>query len=390
MWQKTKNIYHLFVAVLANIWYGFPGKKLTVIGVTGTDGKTTTASLIYHILKENGYPVSLISTVAAVIHGKAHDTGFHVTNPAPFALQKFLSQAVSLKEKYLVLEVTSHGLDQNRVWGIPFTVGVLTNVSHEHLDYHKTYENYVKTKVRLLNIAQMAIVNADDMSYPLVKKYLTNNRVLLCSQKDLMTLIVPKHFLGTYNAYNAYEAFLACTELGLSKEQIEKAMKTFVFPKGRGEIVYDKNFTVMIDFAHTPHSFEVLLPELKSQTKGRLIHVFGAAAKRDESKRPLMGKVASEYDDIVILTSEDPRNEDVEHIMDDVENGMQKRRNLTVLRIPDRKEAIEKAISLAQKGDMVVTTGKAHETSMNYGHGEEPWDEFAVVKRALQKKIVIV
>lgn len=385
MWQGIKNIYHLFVAMLANSWYGFPGRKLTIIGVTGTDGKTTTASLIYHILKENSYPVSLISTVSALIHGKESDTGFHVTNPAPFALQRFLAQAVAAKDTFLVLEVTSHGLDQNRVWGVPFAIGVLTNVSHEHLDYHKTYENYVKTKVKLLNNAGVAIINADDASYPVVQKYLTNKQVLLSIQKNLKELAVPKHFLGMYNAYNAYEAFLVCRELGLSQPQIEKAMKTFIFPKGRGEVVYDKAFTVMVDFAHTPHSFEVLLPELRSQAKRKLIHVFGSAAKRDEAKRPLMGRVASEFDDIIILTSEDPRDEDPEHIMDDIEKGMLEKKGLQVFRIADRKKAIEKAIALAEKGDIVVTTGKAHESSMNYGHGEEPWDEFAVVKNAIKK-----
>lgn len=384
MWQNIKNMYHLGIAVLANLFYGFPGKKLTIVGVTGTDGKTTTTNIIYHILKENKYPVSLISTVSAVIHGKLYDTGFHVTNPAPFALQHFLAEAVSSGDKYLVLEVTSHGINQNRVWGIPFTIGVLTNITHEHLDYHKTYENYVKTKVSLLNRAKKAIINQDDESFPLVQKYLKNNNVLFCTKKDLQTLVIPSYFLGTYNEYNAYEAFLACSQVGLSKKQIEAALKTFVFPKGRGEIVYKKEFTVMIDFAHTPHSFEVLLPEIKKQTKGKLIHVFGAAAKRDETKRPLMGEIASRYDDVIILTSEDPRNENPEHIMDNIEEGVHKRNGLQILRIPDRRKAIAKAIEIAQKGDMVVTTGKAHESSMNYGHGEEPWDEFEAVKKALR------
>lgn len=377
-------MYHLFVAILANIWYGFPAQKLTVIGVTGTDGKTTTASLIYHMLKTNGYEVSLISTVAAIIHGKEHDTGFHVTNPAPFALQRFISQAVSLGDTYLVLEVTSHGIDQKRIFGIPFALALLTNVSHEHLDYHKTYEKYVKTKTSLLNRASTAVVNADDHSYPLVKKYLKQENVVLCSKEKMKNFSVPKHFLGTYNAYNAYEAFLACQQLGLTKEQVERSLKSFVFPRGRGEIVYDKNFTVMIDFAHTPHSFEVLLPELQSEAKGRLIHVFGSAAKRDKSKRSLMGKVAATYDDIIVLTSEDPRNENPEHIMDMIESGMQKKKGLEVFRVVDRKKAIEKAIAMAKKGDYVVVTGKAHETSMNYGKGEEPWDEFAIAVQALK------
>ena len=387
MLQKIKNIYHFFVACAASIYYGFPGKDLTVIGVTGTDGKTTTTSLIYHILKENGYPVSLISTVSAVIHGKTHDTGFHVTNPAPFALQKFLREAVAAKDKYLVLEVTSHGLDQNRVWGVPFAIGIVTNITHEHLDYHKTYNQYVATKTKLLNMAKFAIINRDDISYPKISTYCTNTHSATYSRKyDTPHITVPHHFLGMYNYENAQAAFLACHHLGLSQKQIEKAMETFVFPKGRGEIVYKKEFTVMIDFAHTPHSFEVLLPVLKKQTKGKLIHVFGSAGKRDETKRPLMGKIASDYDDVIILTSEDPRNENPEHIMAAIEKGIQKKKGLEVYHVSDRKKAIEQAMSMAKKGDFVVTTGKAHEASINYGHGEEPWDEFAVVQHALQKK----
>ncbi|HSD98619.1 MAG TPA: UDP-N-acetylmuramoyl-L-alanyl-D-glutamate--2,6-diaminopimelate ligase [Patescibacteria group bacterium] len=386
MWQSIKNIYHLFVAVAACVWYGFPGRKLTIIGVTGTDGKTTTASLIYHILKTNGYPVSLVSTVSAVIHGKSYDTGFHVTNPAPFALQRFLAKAVKMGDKYLVLEVTSHGIDQKRVWGIPFALAVLTNISHEHLDYHKTYEKYVATKTRLLNMAKKAIINQDDVSYALVQKYLTNKHVLLYSSDMSQDIIIPKHFLGTYNAYNAYAAFLVCKELGLTNRQIENAMQSFIFPKGRGEIVYKNDFTVMVDFAHTPHSFGVLLPALKKQTKGRLIHVFGSAGLRDETKRPMMGKVASEYDDVVILTSEDPRSEKPEDIIDAIEKGMKKKKGLEVMQIVDRKKAIEKAISMARKGDFVVATGKAHEQSMNYGKGEESWDEFEVIQNALKRR----
>lgn len=385
MWQKAKNQYHFVVAILANLFYRFPGKKLTIVGVTGTDGKTTTTSLIYHILKENGYPVSLISTVAAIIHGKSYDTGFHVTNPAPFALQKFLSQAVAQKDKYLVLEMTSHGIDQNRIWGIPLHIGVLTNISHEHLDYHKTYENYVATKTKLLNMAKVAVINEDDHSLKEVKKNLTNKNVLYYSKDTIKNLIIPKHFLGIYNAYNAAAAYVVCNSLGLSKKQIEKSMQTFAFPKGRGEIVYEKEFSVMIDFAHTPHSFEVLLPELRKKTKGKLIHVFGAASERDDSKRPLMGKAASLYDDVIILTSEDPRNEDPLKITKEIAQGIKPKKDLVVLHIPNRKEAIEKAIAMAQKGDYVVTTGKAHEMSMNYGFGEEPWNEFEVVENALRK-----
>lgn len=385
MWQMLKNCYHLLSAILANIAYGFPGKKLTVIGVTGTDGKTTTTSLIYHILVSNGYPSSLISTVSAIIHGKSYDTGFHVTNPSPFPLQRFLSQTVSLGDTYLVLEVTSHGLDQNRVWGIPFAIGVLTNVSHEHLDYHKTYENYVKTKTKLLNMAKMAIINSDDSSYPLVKKFLRNTHVLTYSLKNSEKKFNPSsNFFGQYNTYNAYAAYLTCIQLGLTKKQIESALKTFVFPKGRGEIVYQKNFSIMIDFAHTPHAFEMLLSYLRSHTKGKLIHVFGCAGARDRSKRPLMGQIASLYDDTIILTSEDPRNENIQNIFSDIESGIKQKKGQEIFHIPNRKQAIEKAISLAKSGDYVVLTGKGHEQSINYGNGEEPWDEFSVVSDAVK------
>lgn len=391
MWQSIKNIYHLFVAVLANIFYGFPGKRLTVIGVTGTDGKTTTVNLIYHILKEAGYSVSMVSTVGAVIHGKTSAIGFHVTTPSSLMLQKFLKQAAEGKGKqYLVLEVTSHALDQNRVWGIPFLIGVLTNITHEHLDYHKTYANYVKTKVKLLNRADIAIVNQDDHSYHKVKYFLKHDKKVVTygSHNDanvsLSDIKIPHSIPQLYNKYNALAASIAAMQVGVEKKVVEKALKTFTFPKGRTEIVYDKDFTVMIDFAHTPNAFEQLLSSVKEETKGRLIHVFGSAGARDISKRPLMGNIASRYDDIVVLTSEDPRKEHPEKIMTEIENGMDKKERVEIYRIVDRKTAIKKAISLAKKGDLVVCTGKGHEESINYGNGEEPWNEFAVITEALK------
>ncbi|HYK07894.1 MAG TPA: UDP-N-acetylmuramoyl-L-alanyl-D-glutamate--2,6-diaminopimelate ligase [Candidatus Eisenbacteria bacterium] len=392
MWQALKNQYHLLVAILANLRYAFPGRKLIIIGVTGTDGKTTTASLIYHILKSTGRNVSLISTVSAIINGQVYDTGFHVTNPASFPLQRFLSLAVKAKKSpsYLVLEVTSHGLDQSRVWGIPFAIGVVTNVSHEHLDYHKTYDNYLKTKAKLLRIAHTAIINKDDMSYEPFKKILKSKKVLTYSAEgdgDVVAtdINLPKHFLGIHNLYNALAATTVSLQLSIPIRDINTALDTFVFPTGRGELVYTNGFSVMVDFAHTPNSFDYLLSSLRPQVKGRLIHVFGCAGKRDTSKRPLMGKFASLYDDVIILTSEDPRGENQDAIAQQVRQGMQKKA-LEVMVIHDREEAIKKAISIARKGDFIVITGKAHEKSMNYGKGEEPWDEFKVIEDALKNK----
>ena len=395
MWQKTKNIYHLFVAIGAATWLGFPGKKLKVIGITGTDGKTTTVNLIFHILKTAGKNVSMISTVGANIHGEALPLGFHVTNPSSIPLQKFLRKAASevLQDNYLVLEVTSHGLDQNRVWGIPFTIAGITNVTHEHLDYHKTYENYVKTKAKLLQMAPIAVINKDDSSFSLIKKQIDdspNKKVITYGKTEGNITASDYSFAsilpGEHNLYNVLLATAICKELGISVKDIEKGVKTFVLPKGRTEIVYDKDFRIMIDFAHTPNSFEKLLSWIRPQVKGKLIHVFGSAAKRDQTKRPEMGKFASMYDDVIVLTSEDPRDENPQHIMDQIEEGMQKKDHLEVYRVADRQEAINQAIGLAKKGDWVLLTGKAHETSMNYGHGEEPWSEFEAVKIALKKR----
>ncbi|HET9946671.1 MAG TPA: UDP-N-acetylmuramoyl-L-alanyl-D-glutamate--2,6-diaminopimelate ligase, partial [Patescibacteria group bacterium] len=378
-----------FIAFLANLYYQFPSKNLTVIGVTGTDGKTTTTNLIYHILHTAGLPVSMVSTVGAVIHGQHSDTGFHVTTPSSFAVQKFMKRSLSGNEKqYMVLEVTSHSLDQQRVWGIPFEIGVLTNITHEHLDYHKTYENYVKTKAKLLQKAKVAIINIDDISYPLLSSLISKKIITYGIKKkaDVMPKTLPytSSMEGGFQQYNELAAISVAMELGISDKIIKKALSTFALPKGRLEVVYDKDFTIIVDFAHTPNAFAQLLPVLKKQAKGRLIHVFGSAGQRDASKRPEMGRVSSEFADVSIVTAEDPRKEKIKDIAAAILSGMKKKNEVLV--IEDRKQAIKKAISLAKKGDIVVLTGKGHEKSMNYGKGEIAWDEFLVVKEAIKKR----
>lgn len=401
MWQGIKNIYHLGVAVLANIFYGFPSQKLRVIGVTGTDGKTTTTSLIYHILSSAGFNASMVTSVGAVIGGKNYDVGFHVTTPSSFGVQKFIKKAANSGSKFLVLETTSHALDQFRVFGIKFAVGVLTNVTHEHLDYHKTYENYVKTKAKLLKMAKIAVVNRDDESYVLLnaKFKMQNSKLQLKTQKFVTygvkngADITPGNFpfktslIGEFNKYNILAAVSACKALGIPDDAIRKGIESFVPPLGREDIVYQKDFKVMIDFAHTPNAFDQILSAIRPSIKRRLIHVFGSAGQRDTSKRPLMGEASSKYADIIILTSEDPRSESVEKITEEIESGiMNHELKKTVLRIPDRKKAIETAIKMAEKGDFILITGKSHEKSMNYGHGEVSWDEYEVVKEGLRIK----
>ncbi len=390
MWQRTKNYYHLIVAILVNVLFRFPGKKLKIIGVTGTDGKTTTTALIYHILKSAGLPVSMISTTGAIIANKEYPLGFHVTTPSSFRLQQFIRKAVnSSRSSYLVLEVTSHALDQKRIWGIPFAVGVITNVTSEHMDYHKTYDNYLQTKAKLLQKADIAILNKDDSSYEklsinlegLRKKIMTYS---LMHDADITKKSFPftTKLKGMFNEYNILAASSAALAVGVEKNVVADAISTFIPPLGRGDIVYEKDFNVMIDFAHTPNAFEQLLSTLRPFVSGKIIHVFGTAGERDRVKRPVMGEISARFSDVIILTSEDPRGEEIEKIMDEIELGITGKKK--TIRIPDRKEAIHKAISMAKKGDFVLLTGKAHERSMNYGHGEEEWNEYKEVEIALR------
>lgn len=318
IWRKVKNIYHLLTALLANAVFLFPAKRMQIVAVTGTDGKTTTVNLIYHILRESGHKASMISSIGAMIDGKPYDTGAHVTTPPSFSLQKFLKKANSVGSEYFILEVTSHAIDQKRIFGVPIKVGVLTNITEEHLDYHKTYNKYLCTKLKLLEAAEIAIVNKDDRSYPLLIQNRKNNkkwktygfsqdsdyspRVLDLDTKDCK-------LLSDFNKYNVLAAVAVVKELGTKEEAIRQALRSFKMPIGREEYVYKKDFSVMIDFAHTPNAFKQLLGSLRKKTKGRIIHIFGSAGERDKEKRPIMGKVSSDYADLIILTAEDPREE---------------------------------------------------------------------------------
>lgn len=387
--RKIKNLFHFFEAFFANIYYRFPSKNLKVIGVTGTDGKTTTVHLIYHILKTAGKKVSMISTVYAKIGNQEFDTGLHTTTPSSFVIQKFLRQAADSCNEYFVLETTSHALDQYRVWGVKYFLGVLTNVTHEHLDYHYTYENYLKTKIKLLKMAKIRIVNEEDSSYQFIKKI---NLEIIPYNSKLKILDKFKN-LSSFNKQNFAAAYTVGRILGISEKQITEAMKSFQFPPGRMEMVFDGKFKVIIDFAHTPNAFKMILPEIKkkylSKNQGRLIHVFGCAGERDYKKRPLMGEISAQYADIIILTEEDYRTEDVEKIIKQIEAGIKKIKkkatDLKIYQIIDRKKAIEKAIEIAKPNDVIVLTGKAHEKSLCRGKIEYPWDEFLAVKNVLKK-----
>lgn len=399
MWQQTKNIYHLLQAFLAALFYFFPSRKLTVIGVTGTDGKTTTSHMIYQILKKAGFRVSMVSSMGAQIGLKKIDTGFHITTPSPWRLQKLLKDARDEGSNYFVLEVTSHGLDQNRLAFVKIKIAVVTNITHEHLDYHKTWQNYSLAKAKLFKNVEFSILNADDTSYKLLKSK-ANGRIIIYSLKKQADFS-PENFklrlkiAGNYNLANALAAAAVGTILGIRKTLISQALGKFQGVKGRmQEIDMGQDFQVFIDFAHTPYALEQALKYLRSarnnQRVAKIIAVFGAAGERDKTKRPLIGKIAAQYADVTVLTAEDPRGEKVEDICHEIAAGFikeVKKQGEDYYFVYDRAKAIQFAVKMAQKGDIVATFGKSHEKSMCYGKHEYPWDEFAAVKKALRERL---
>lgn len=395
MWQRIKNYYHLIQAFLAAAFYSFPSKEIKVIGVTGTDGKTTTVHMISEILTKNGYKTSYISSLHAAIGSKIYKTGFHVTTPSAWQIQKLLRQAVNARNDYFILEATSHGLDQYRLSFINFEIGILTNITHEHLDYHKNWENYALAKLKLLKASKFRIINFDDKSYQFVQKYLKSNITTfgLSGKSDINTqncklrLSLP----GTYNLYNALAACAAAQITGLSKFRIIRAINKFQSVEGRmQEVSLGQNFKVIIDFAHTPNALKSALTSLKTQlnASSRLIAVFGAAGLRDKSKRPLMGKAADNAADIIVLTAEDPRTETIESICEGIRQGIKnKKLEKTLFIVNDRAQAIEFALSLAKEHDIVALFGKGHERSMSIGKVETPWNEFEAVRKAIKRRL---
>ncbi len=428
--QKIKNyLYHLPQAIISQFYFGFPSHRLKVIMVSGTDGKTTTASWIYHLLQSGGKKVGLITTIQAKWPGGEVTTGLHTTTPSSWQLNSLIRTMVNNQVEYLVLEVTSHAIDQFRVWGIKPHIYVITNVSHEHLDYHLTLKDYLKTKLKLVKWATKVVYNTDDphlyqafSSLPkafgvsrknnpkanLTLRLLPQKRdnhqlikVFLKEKKKEFKLLTP--FPQDYNLLNLGLALQTCFLLNLPTKSLSQAVYSLPSVKGRLEEIDTggEDFRLFVDFAHTPNGLKNVLSYLAKirGKKGKLIAVFGAAGERDRSKRPLMAKAAAKHAEIVILTAEDPRSEDVKTIMKEIVKGFppswREGKDLlqpqpkTYYFIADRRQAIQTAITqLAEEGDIVGIFGKGHEQSMCYGKTEIPWDDIKEAKRALLERII--
>jgi|SRR3989344_6477655 len=390
--------YHLPVAFLANIIYGFPSHGIKNIGVTGTDGKTTTVNMVYQILKASGKKVSMVSTINAVIGGKVMETGFHVTSPDPFLVQKLIRQAVSRGSEYIILEVTSHALNQFRFWGIKWDIAVVTNITHEHLDYHGTWTNYFNTKAKLIKDTDIAVINRDEKYFPKLS-HITNRTCKVISfgrsknaefniENFPLKLKVP----GVFNILNGLAAASVCRALGIDNKSIKHALESFESLPGRMEEVKNNmGVRIIIDFAHTPNGLQNVLETLRSQAlPGKLISLIGAEGERDIKKRPIMGEIAQKLSNIVIVTSVDPRGK-IREINKQIKKGALKSgaksgKNFYI--VPDREKAINFAIKqLAKKGDTIGIFGKGHETSMNLdGKKEIPWLDKDKVEKALNGK----
>lgn len=407
-------------ALLSAAWHGFPSRSMTMIGVTGTDGKTTTSNLIFQIFKAAGVKAGMISTVNAVIGEAAMDTGLHVTTPDADELQGYLAQMRDAGMTHCVLEVTSHGLAQYRVDGTQFDVAVVTNITHDHLDLHGTRENYRAAKARLFEMAKAHVLNVDDdFSFNHLVTLPAEQRIFYSRETqpngnyagwwlyppridhaagfidayafrangECLPLPLKTQLIGDYNVSNALAAAGAALAIGLPVEAIQAGIAALEGIPGRMQrIELGQPYLAVVDFAHTPNALENCLIALRRITKGRLICAFGCAGERDREKRYKMGRTAAELADVAIFTAEDPRREDINDIFAEMQSGADdaQPKRADIIKIAERGAAIQHACAMAQAGDTVVACGKGHEQSLCYSKTEYAWDDREAMRFAIR------
>jgi UDP-N-acetylmuramoyl-L-alanyl-D-glutamate--2,6-diaminopimelate ligase len=409
------------LAYLAAGFHDYPARKLTVIGVTGTDGKTTTCNLVYQILRNAGLKAGMISTVNAVIGDQVLDTGYHVTTPDAIDVQRYLGMMVNDGTTHVVLETTSHGWAQHRVDACEFDVGILTNITHEHLDEHGSFESYQAAKLRLFESLvvtaekpqgnpRLAVLNRDDDSFTTIRPTITtgyktyglepgadvtgvnldlNPRgIVFDAVGQDWRVAVMSDLVGDFNVLNVLAAITAAVHgLGVDPIVASKGISKLKGIPGRMErIDLGQDFSVIVDFAHTPNALLRAIQTAREITTGRVIVIFGSAGLRDREKRRMMAEISGEMADYTVLTAEDPRTESLEEILSEMASGIEScggRDGENFWRIPDRGEAIRFGLNLAGPGDLVMACGKGHEQSMCFGDVEYPWDDRIAIKAAL-------
>ena len=400
--------YHVGKAALFGTRYGFPGKKLTVIGVTGTNGKTTTSFMIWKMLNQSGRKTGVMTTVGWGVD-EIHEQMEHMTTVDSNLLNQRIKKIVDAGADYLVLELTSHALAQHRDLGVPIDIAVMTNVTHEHLDYHKTFERYRDAKRKLFKKAHFGVINADDPSAEFfendIDKYVTYGidygdykaeKIKL--KPDGVEYVIPNEdnlkiktqVAGKFNVSNSLAAVAVGKRLGLSDKEIQDGIFALTEVEGRMvKIDEGQPFTAIMDYAHTPDAFEKLLPDMKKATSGRLIVMFGSAGgRRDPSKRKPMGEIAGKYADIVMLTEEDDRDTPGDEIMEMIAEGAReygKKDDEDLFKILDRPSAILECCKMAKKGDTVLFLGKGNEKTIERADGAHAYYELDEIKKALRK-----
>jgi UDP-N-acetylmuramyl-tripeptide synthetase len=406
---------HRYQAFRAATKTDYPASGMKVIGVTGTNGKTTTCFMIHRMLVEAGKKTGILTTIGHGMGKNIKPQTEHMTTLDPMKLNRLIRDMADAEVEYLVLELTSHALAQYRSFGIPIDVAVETNVTHEHLDYHKTFKRYRDAKIKLFHQAnhtrdgrKIGIINADDPSaskfrhaidksitYGIDKGDVQARQVKLNGGADYFVkydgrkLHIKTQIPGIFNVYNSLAAVIVGIVYGLTNDEIEQGIAALDYVEGRmNRIEAGQKFEVVMDYAHTPDSFEKLLPDMKKSSKGRLIVVFGSAGgRRDPSKRRPMGEIAGKYADIVIATEEDDRDTPGEQILKTIANGAEKsgkKEGKNLFKILDRTEAIEFALRTARPDDTVLLLGKGNEKTIERADGEHPWDEAAVATQILK------
>lgn len=424
------------LAHLAAAWHDFPSRQLCVVGITGTDGKTTTCRLTASILAAAGHRVGTITTVAATIGDRQIDTGFHTTTPDAPDVQGYLAQMVAAGMEYAVVEATSHGLAQHRLTAVEFDVAAVTNITHEHLDIHGTWENYRDAKARLFQMLataahkpltpKTAILNADDNAlgvFDYLRQIPAEERIVytvsalpatarigaaaplqLIAARDIeatgrglqFTVVTPRGeldirspLIGRFNVSNILAAIGIGLALRVPFDAMSAGIAAVTGVIGRMQVMQTEPYTAIVDFAHTPNALRVALETAREITAGRVIVVFGCAGLRDVQKRAWMGEVAGRLADHVIVTAEDPRTESLDAINAQIVTGLEqagRRRDVDYAIVSDRAAAIGAAVQMARPGDLVIVTGKGHERSMCFGTTEYPWSDQETMGEKLESR----
>ena len=395
--------YHFLQAVVARTKYHSPAKHLRVIGVTGTNGKTTTCFMVWNMLRTAGFKTGILTTVAYGVDKLQPELG-HMTTVDALTLNRRIAEIKNQGAEFLVLEVTSHALVEFRTLGIPIEIAVFTNLTHDHLDYHKTLQNYRKAKGKLFKKAKFSILNADDKAtkyyQTLTDEYITygikngenrpkNLKIGVSGVKySLGDINIETKIPGEFNVLNSLAAVLVGQKLGLKNAQIEQGINSLESVEGRMNVIDEgQPFTVIVDYAHAPDALEKVFASVKNH-QGHIISVHGGAGRRDPSTRPIRGEILAKNSDLVIITEDDSRDEDPEIIAQGFIDGAKKAGKTLgkdLIKELDRKKAIRLALQSAKPGDLVLILGKGHEKTILRADGPHPFEDIKVVKEELKK-----